>query len=296
MSDRTWPARRSTVVLALVAAAMLSACGQAAPTIALPTLRALPSGGGPLAPATPVVVPSASSEAASSAAATSAVPSVTASLPAATDAPRPTPDATVPPASPTAPPTESPVPTAAGTVSTASTPVPSEAPTETPSEAPTASAMLTALQVWTGDGPNADETEILAHVPDGLFAYCNRIDPAWLNQVAAVNCQATGVGVSYVSFKTQARMQAAYDKNVAELNLAPSGSTKCGVGRYEGGYSIGGVHMGRWYCLDAVDQGVSYHEMEWTQERLHMIAFAASQPLSWTEFIHFTDTAGPLAP
>ena len=297
MGDRTRRAPRWTVVLALVAAAMLSACGQAAaPTIAMPTLRALPSGGVPLAPATPAAVPSASSGAAPSAAVASAVPSVTATRPTATDAPRPTPGPTVPPASPTAPPTESAAPTPAGTAPAAATQVPSEAPTEAPSETPTASPVLTALQVWTGDGPDADEIEILTHVPDGLFAYCNRIDPAWLNQVAAVNCQAAKVGVSYVSFKTQAVMQAAYDKNVADLNLAPSGSTKCGVGRYEGGYSIGGVHVGRWYCVDAVDQGVSYHEIEWTHERLHMIAFAASQPLSWTELIDFTDTAGPLAP
>jgi hypothetical protein len=302
--------RRSWLGLALGAALLVSACGQAgAPTIALPTLRVGPSGM-PLAPATagPSTAAPAPASNAPSQDGSSPAP-LPAASPAATEAPRPTaqPSPSVAPTpaptpAPTAAPTASVVVVASSSAGPSVTELqvsaePSAVATAEPSAAPTESPVLSALQVWTGDGPNAAEKALLTHVPDGLFATCARLDAPWPDQSASINCQSLNLGVSYGSFPTQAKMQAAYDQNVAAGNPAnqPS-SSDCGVGKwFESGYTIGGIHLGRWYCMEYVASPlISWHEIEWTQEPLHIITFAAGRLRTWADFVSFTDELGPL--
>ena len=288
--------RRATSMAAVAVLAVLavSACGSSTGTPVLPTLRQLGGSGGPAASQSLPILAAPHPEGSAAASPANAQGSPAASedaptLPPATDRPRPTAATTPSPAAATSPDATAAPPDAPE--SATPEPAPSASPIPASAE-PTAA--LTARAVWSGDGPSAAELAILAHVPDGLFTICNRTAAAWLKQVASINCQGPKAGVSYVSFRTQADMQAAYDRNVADLTPPPSSEASCGAGRYEGGYTIGGVHVGRWYCVDAVDQGLSWHEMEWTQERLRLIAFSASRLYSWPDFIDFTNGAGPL--
>ena len=89
-------------------------------------------------------------------------------------------------------------------------------------------------------------------------------------------------------------MQETYDAAVNGQDPKAVAGADCASGTFEAGYTIGGVHVGRYLCTDREYKGYHYHIIEWTNEPLQMIAYLGAAGSTWQQVIDFSDASGPV--
>jgi hypothetical protein len=141
-----------------------------------------------------------------------------------------------------------------------------------------------------GDFPNAEEADVIAHVPVDIAKACNRIFEIYWAEIESVRCRPSGGPlVDYSVFATQAAMDADYDDDLDSAGKPTTDGT-CATGKYQNTYNVDGVPTGRLMC---VKRGTS-RVIEWTNEPLLIITYISSTSLSFDKLHDFwANDAGP---
>ena len=193
----------------------------------------------------------------------------------------PTPTTTHRPASGT------PQPTAAVTLPPKSTPTPVPSATLEPVETPILEPTETPFfSIPPNPSPGAAGEELLTHVPGAIRESCTATDGVAPILAIATCVQDSGeIPILYYKYASNDEMNAAYEGFRLASQIEPD-SGDCNdetTWPAEHGYTIGGVHAGRWLCTDTPGTPTIY----WTDERLQILSQASQTLGDHTRIVDF---------